>query len=222
MNYLSVWVGDKYGSGYVGKMRSMLKRHGEPGAAFIVLTDKPTTASAFCDLAIDISGLELPGWWSKMALLNPAIRGWEPAVYFDLDTVLVGDITKIPPGEPFGICANFTRAAGNLQWPCKYGSCCMTFDGFWGSEVWAAFERDRERIMRNIAGRYGDQKAIEHLVHPAEVTILQEKLPRFFFTGYRDLVQYRDEPPPDCSVVVFAGTHKPDNCEVEWVRREWQ
>jgi hypothetical protein len=222
MNYLAVWVGDKYGSGYVGRLRSMLKRHGEPDAPFIVLTDKPTTASAFCDLAIDIKGLGLKSWWAKMALFSPSIRGWGHSIYFDLDTVIVGSLKPLMALDvPFGICANFTRAAGNKQWPCTYGSCCMVFDAYWGSEVWAAFEKDRAEIMRK-AGKYGDQFAIEMLAHPAEVTILQEHLPKFFFTGYRDLIQYRDEPPPGCAVVVFAGTQKPSNCTTPWVRREWR
>lgn len=221
MNYLAVWMGDKYPVGYIERLRSMLKRHGAPDAAFIVLTDRAQDAAAHCDLAIDVARLDLPGWWAKMALFSPEIRGWGRSIYFDLDMVLVDSIRELEIDVPFGICANFTKAAGYSEWPCKFGSCCMTFDSYWGSEVWAAFNKRRDAIMQEC-GRYGDQLAIEKLVHPAEVTLLQDHLSKFFFTGYRDLVQYRDEPPPGCAVVVFAGTQKPGNCLTPWVRREWR
>lgn len=220
MIYLAVWVGSKYPVIYVKRLQRMLRRHGD--GTFIVLTDKPQEAAPYCDWTIDVTGIGLTGWWAKMALFSPMVRGWlSRAVYFDLDTVIVDDIRPLHMDVPFGICANFTVEAGNTKWPCKYGSCCMVFGReVWGSEVWAAFDRDRARIMREC-GRYGDQKAIEMLVHPAEVTILQHALPPKFFLGYRDLVQYRTEKPPHCSVVVFAGTQKPDNCETAWVKRRW-
>lgn len=213
-----VRTGTKYSVDYVHRLRAMVARHLDRPHRFVVLTDRPE----------DLSGVEtidayahhaLPSWWTKMCLFSPDWRDGR-ALYFDLDTVIAGDLGPLADLEcEFGICENFTRLAGHTAWPCKYGSCAMVFGQGWGDHVWQAFKADAINWM-TVSGRYGDQMAIEHLVSPGEVTLLQSVLPPGFFLGYRDLPKHA-EPPRGCSVVVFAGAHKPSNTNCDWARAAW-
>src|SRR3990167_5112266 len=156
---------------------------------------------------VDIRQERLSGWWAKMKLFDSDFRKrvapgrW---LYFDLDTVLLQSIQPLVEwsGE-FGICANFTRLAGHLTWPCKYGSCVMSLAEGFGEEIWAKFNKDRGGYIRQCTR--GDQELIEQL-HPG-ATLLQGTLPPKFFVGYRDLT----DATPEAAVVVFAGTHKQSN-----------
>lgn len=198
-----VRTGDKFGPEYVHRLENAVRRHLPIQYRFVCLTDS------------DCRGL--PGWWGKMCLLEPSWRRDERVLYFDLDTVPVGDLSPLAELDvQFGICDNFARLAGN-DWPCAYNSSVMTIAPNWGGDVWDAFETDRDGIMAR-AGRYGDQKAIEELVPDA--ALLQEHLPTGFFVGYRELSKHA-VPPPSCSIVVFAGSHKPHNTNCKWVQKAW-
>ena len=208
-----VRTGDKYPVEYVYKLRAMVARHLPINLAFVCLTDRPQDLSGI-DVE-DISSLGLPGWWGKMALFSRSWRGNEPVLYFDLDTVPCGDLARLANlGIGFGICKNFTRAAGVETYPCRYGSCVMYLGTELDGGVWQSFLNDKDRFM---ASKYGDQAAIEELLPDAK--LLQDLFPEGYFLGYRDLTA---EKPAAASVVVFAGRSKPHNCEHEWVRREWE
>lgn len=209
-----VRTGDKYSTDYVYKLRDMVKRHLKMEHEFVCLTDRPKELLGVG--VINISSYKLAGWWGKMYLFELFWRASEKVLYFDLDTVICGDITELAKLDiDLGICGNFTRAAGNLSWPCRYGSCCMVIGKNLSSYIWDVFCKNKNMMMASI-GHYGDQKAIEEIYPSA--TILQEVLKPNFFVGYRNLT---DKKPDDCSIVVFAGSHKPDNCEHDWIKKEW-
>src|SRR3990167_3846737 len=120
-----VLVGHKYGAEYVERLYSMVSRYA-PECQFLCLTDSPQILAMSGVTTVDIRQERLSGWWAKMKLFDSDFRKrvapgrW---LYFDLDTVLLQSIQPLVEwsGE-FGICANFTRLAGHLTWPCKYGS----------------------------------------------------------------------------------------------------
>lgn len=208
-----VRIGTRYPVGYVYKLKAMVACYLPIDHKFVCITDRP----------LDLPGIEkvpvydLMGWWAKLKLFDPLWgRVGQRILYFDLDTVICGDLSPLAALDvEFGICANFTRAAGNLNWPCRYGSCVMTIGPSFGADVWRNFNVDKNAIMAR-AGHYGDQKAIEELIPAA--TLLQEVLPTGFFLGYRDL---KASKPPGCSVVVFAGNSKPHNCAEPWIKDAW-
>lgn len=211
-----VFIGSKYDVSYVSKLQSMVKR-AAPSAKFLCLTDQVARVAAAGVPAADIRNEELPGWWSKMKLFDAEYRSRICAgrwVYFDLDTVILRSIRPLLDWDgEFGICANFTRLAGNTDWPCKYGSCVMSFAEGFGATVWERFSRERAAYIKQCVR--GDQEAVERLFPHA--SLLQGALPPKFFVGYRDLTEER----PDAAVVVFAGKHKPDNSPYPWVREAW-
>lgn len=209
-----VRTGGKYSTDYVYKLRDMVARHLPIPHEFICLTDNPNHLVGI--KTDDIWCYHLQGWWGKMALFEPRWRAGERVLYFDLDTVICGDLSPLANlFVDFGICANFTRAAGNKSWPCHYGSCVMTLGPNRCENIWHSFNADDYRLMMK-AGNYGDQKVLEWLSPAA--TLLQDVLPQGFFLGYRDLA---DTKPKECSVVVFAGSSKPHNSNKEWIKDAW-
>lgn len=215
-----VRTGDKYSVDYVTRLQAAVSRHMPVDYRFVCLTDKPSALASVCE-TIDISMLYLPGWWGKMALFKPDWRRGEDVVYLDLDTVVIGSLFPLAAlTVDFGICANFTRAAGHTDWPCRYGSCVMKIGaGTLIHHVWDMFDYDRGVWMEKFK-KTGDQHLIENALPDA--TLLQEVLPAGFFLGYRDLASHLDAPPLGCSLVVFAGSHKPDNSKMPWVRAAWE
>jgi len=155
----------------------------------------------------------LPGWWAKMELFNPAARPNGRIVYFDLDTVICDDLTPLAMwGGTFGICENFTKLAGSNSGGCNYGSCVMSLDHGFGSDIWNQFDPSRVGDFPR-----GDQQAIESFYPYA--TFLQRAMPDNFFLGYRHLTVKK---PDGCAVVVFAGANKPHNSQHGWIKDAWQ
>ena len=216
-----VWTGAKYGPEYVARLQAMVARHLTVPHVFLCLTDR-LDARALLPVdvrVIDVTSLELLGWWNKMALFDPAIRGLDRCIYFDLDTVIVGDLDPLLEWHgKFGICENFAQLAGVPGWPCAFGSCVMSFAAGWDSSaIWQGFLSDHTQIMKEC-GR-GDQQAIERLIPDA--WMLQHYLPEDFFINYRDLPKHPAAPPAGAAVVVFGGRNTPANCQVSWVRQAW-
>lgn len=222
ITFACVRTGAKYGPEYVERLRNMIDRCYDGLYRFVCLTDQPWD---FDDLIYhDISKFGLLVWWAKLVLFRPTSRRGvvNRVIYLDLDTVIVGDLTPFVEWDgDFGICENFTAlaqtAAGHKPWPCRYGSCVMSFAPGWGQDVWEAFDANRGELMR--AARHGDQSVIETLVPDA--TLLQNVMPPGFFLNKRDLQKYPDAPPPGAAVVVFGGRERPDNCQIDWVKRAW-
>lgn len=218
-----VWTGQKYGIEYVERLRDGVRRHLRMPHTFRCLTDHEY-ADVPGVVMIPVTRIGLDGWWAKLALLAPVMRGIDPTIYLDLDTVIVGDLTPLArvaadPSVTFGICANFTRAV-NPEWLCRYGSCVMTFAPGWGLSVWEQFTAHRERWIGE-AGRYGDQFILERLVPAPDVTILQHALPDNYLIGYRDLVKLPAGPPNGTAVINFGGSKKPHNTDCRWARNAW-
>lgn len=209
-----VWQGNKYGSEYVDRLRNMVARHMTVPYHFVCYTDRDELRGLGIDI-VPSGGLNLPGWWGKMATFMPSAAG-RRRIYFDLDTVITGDLTPLATYDgPFAVCENFTKLAGHPNWPCDYGSCVMSLPPDWGWHVWDRFWSNRDFIMRQCT--HGDQQAIEQL-HPGAVH-LQDVMPEGYFIGYRDLSAIK---PDGASIVIFAGASKPDNCNHRWVTDEWR
>jgi len=211
-----VWTGDRYGIDYVARLRAMVGRYLRIEHRFICLTDHGAVPDGV--KRIEVPAIGLNGWWAKMALFGPSVRGAGRCLYLDLDTVVVGDLSPLADGpEQFGICRNFhadARIKSGTSW-CSYGSCAMTFPDGWGEDVWRRFLADRNGYMAR--SRWGDQGAIELLVPDA--MILQDVLPPGYFVHYKAIPPAR---PDTAAVVVFGGKHRPEGCTVPWIREAWR
>jgi len=214
-----VWTGDRYGIDYVARLRAMVGRYLRIEHRFICLTDHGAVPDGV--KRIEVPAIGLNGWWAKMALFGPSVRGAGRCLYLDLDTVVVGGLellASVAQGpEPFAICRNFhshARIKSGTSW-CRYGSCAMTFAEGWGEDVWRRFLADQKGLMAR--SRWGDQGAIELLVPDA--AILQDYLPDGYFVHYKAIPPAR---PDTAAVVVFGGKARPHDCAVPWVREAWR
>lgn len=204
----------------VKKIRSMVLRNsGDWDVEFLCYTDQGAAPEGW--QLIDLNRYPhamRDGWWGKMQLFDSMFRGPRSVVYFDLDTVIVGDITPLfqfAEANYFGVCHNFTREI-NPSYPCKFGSCVMTINKGFGDEIFYAWSKLYVE-MRERAGIYGDQKVIE-IMHPDAVT-LQGHMPHNFFVGRRD---FKETLEPGNAVMIFAGKYKPSKSLLPWVKEHWK
>lgn len=86
MRVICVKWGDKYGSEWVYKLRSMVQKHLSLDHQFVCMTDQPIEG---VDCIPCAEGL--PSWWAKVGLFQP---GLFPGLnlYLDLDIVITGSI----------------------------------------------------------------------------------------------------------------------------------
>lgn len=210
MRFACVWVGDKYPIEFVHRLRRGVELHYPHPHEFVCFTDKPKQVKG----AKDISGIGLKGWWAKLALLDPSIRGDDWTVYLDLDTVIVGSLEPLANlRSDFAICENFILAT-RKSWG-RYGSCVMTFPPGWGADHWKTVQS-----WRNIElVPYGDQGVIEKLVPNA--TILQRALPSGYFLHYREFGLHPHRAPETASLVIYAGKRNPENYGPQWAYQAW-
>lgn len=209
VNIICVWTGDAYSEDYVIKLRNMVARYTTRPYHFVCYSDRPTTA---CDINHIIKNPDF-SWWDKLQIFNPEHRKPGQNVYIDLDTVIIDSISPLLDWRGyFAICQNFTRLAGNPRYPCKYGSCVMSFNAALAHKIW-----HQSRHVNFNDYRYGDQQLIEHIEPSCKY--LQAIMPPGFFIGRRDFENVR---PSTGSMMIFAGKHKPHNTTIKWLADAWR
>jgi len=207
-----VRTGNKYGMNYVTKLRNMVARH-LTDYELVCLTDQPEQCSGVS--FINISEIGLTGWWAKMLLFSTEWREQSRVIYLDLDIVVCGDLKPLTEvTAEFAILRSPVHEAGNLKYPCRYNSSVMVLREGMTDFIWRKFSRARDSLIADC-GNYGDQLAIERLYPDA--VLLHEVLPKGFITNYRNLTMIK----PPSSIITFGGAHKPDNCDIPWVQKEW-
>lgn len=214
VNVFCVRMGTFYGPEYVERLRNMVLRHSKGwDVSFWCITDQTDTPEGWH--TVKPMGPHSERWWAKMELFNTELRGDRQSVYFDLDTVIVGDLGPLFSLKlDFGICANFTRAV-QPDYPCAYGSCVMTLGPGWGDGLWSVWQH-KWQTMVNQAGVYGDQWAIGKFYPMAR--LLQDALKPSYFVGRR---AFTDKLPPGAAIMVFAGKVKPHTSKLPWVKEHW-
>jgi hypothetical protein len=173
---------------------------------FVCLSDVPVP----CERIPLTSGW--PGWWSKMELFRPDIAGG--LLFFDLDTVIAGNLDAIAAINRFAILRDVYRGGRAFQ------SSAMFLPEATRREVWRKWVRDPLGHMRDC-GRGGDQVFLESC--ELTRTFWQDELPGHF-VSYKVHVRAEHRHPretgsgsiPDnARVVIFHGYPRPR--EVNWL-----
>lgn len=186
---------------------------------FLCLTDLP-----------EIEGVKIrpllgnyPGWWSKMELFNLCHLDLN-VTYFDLDTVITGDITHIVEYVPdriqvlknlstdshkekFGVSPNGRIGSGIMKWCGDY------------RHLRQAFQRNPKQHMETYvtSERWGDQGFIQDYVQGGW-DYLQDTFPNQMVSyKYYMLRRGLTDPPPGVNIVIFHGKPKPWEIEANWV-----
>jgi hypothetical protein len=129
----------EYGVDYVENLRDGIAKH-LPGSSFVCLSD--------IDVPCERIALkhDWPGWWSKMELLAPWIEG--DLLYFDLDTIIVGDLSSVASVKWLTLLSDFYS-------PNRLASGVMFLPERERNAAWEIWRKEPEAHMR-AAGGHGD------------------------------------------------------------------
>ncbi len=198
--------GGIYDASWVARLKAGVARHLPIEHRFVCLSDVEVP----CERIPLKHGW--PGWWSKIEALT--LEG--PAVLFDLDTLIVGDLTEIATvarSATFTMLRDFYRphglGSGVVAWNEMDLSAIAIHDHFLVSP---------RTFMAECPG--GDQQFIERVAFVPGVLRWQDVVPGQI-VSYK--VHCRDGIPPDARVVCLHGRPKFDDMPAhDPVRVAWE
>lgn len=187
-----VKTGSKYSPEYVTRLRDGVARNLTIPHQFVCFTDDPVAGVACRALP-----RALPGWWAKIGLCEIE----EPLIYFDLDVIITGDLSRLLEWEGFGIISD--------PWLASFNSSVMVMTGK-EADISLSFKND---MMGRIKG--GDQTWFT-MMRPNAKTFPSNWFPSF------KAAAADDKPPDDAMAIVFHGLPKPHEIASGWVPQLWK
>lgn len=188
--------GGDYGPEHVIRLQRQVLAH-LPDAEFFCLSDIRIDGVSTMPLKFD-----WPGWWAKMELFRPSIKG--SLLFFDLDTSIVGGLADIADVDRLAIMRDVYRPAG-LQ------SSMMFLTEAARERVWLEWI-NRPQHWMTIYRRGGDQAFLERF-WLERAARWQDALPGQVVSYKADRIGERGIP-DDARVVIFHG--KPRPWQVGW------
>jgi hypothetical protein len=199
-----VQVGNYFGRGaeYVNKLAAAVRRNLSAPHDFACLTDD----SAGLDARVRALPADpaLLGWWQKISLFAPGRFRTERVLYFDLDTLIVGDLSAIAgyAGE-FAMLEHLVRpnvpASGVMAW--RNGSASV-------AALWNAY-----RLLGKLPEHsFGDQGWIADVLKSARLKpdLLQHQFRGIYSYKLRCVPRF----PSDAVVSCFHAKPKPHELEL--------
>jgi hypothetical protein len=123
---------------YVVKLWEQVRRHWEGPLRFLCLTDTPIRHPRVKELRLEH---DWPGYWSKLELFRPDIRG--PLLTFDLDTMIVGSLAKIQETHRHTMLRAFKK-----EWKHRVASGMMFLPEEVRPVIWNRWMLDPKKWMR--------------------------------------------------------------------------
>ncbi len=186
---------------YVYKLREGVAKHCHTPHRFVVMTNE-----RFEDFETLRPDNNYPGWWGKVELFRPGAFAGQ-VTYFDLDTMIVGDITDIV-SEPqsFAMLRDFYGkqrvASGMMVWNASDD---------W-SAIYETFNRSRIPEYSESMEKWGDQGWISDCLLDEPVR-LQDQFPDRI-VSYKVEMKAQGKMPKGASVVCFHGKPRPH--QINW------
>lgn len=200
-------TGGPYSPAYVQRLYDAVHKNTNNPIDFVCLTDdEDFILSDFCETIELKHGW--PGWWSKIELFRPDLPH-VPSVYFDLDTVIKGDLDPLlfkAHLHAFIALRGFNhrlRKPGSMN----FASGIMA-GSFWEySPVYDKFLEDPEKFMttKQENWMHGDQGFIASVIGVDNVPRLQEFLPDNYIVGKRIIKEMR-RIPAEAKVIAWSGS----------------
>lgn len=211
-------TGGDYDLSYVLRLKEAVRQHiGNVAYSFRCLSDDENVGHVCYRVPLKHYW---PGWWSKVELFRDGIpKG--PAIYFDLDTVIVGDLGPIVDfalfsNIPFSMLRGFNANLGDN--PASGIMVAGSELGFsYYSKVYEDFVLDPDRAVQNTkedarqrfshyrraGGQMGDQGWISTTIGYDRIPKLQDYLPEDFICGKKHVKA--GEIPKTASIVAWSG-----------------
>jgi len=188
-----------------GVLRSLPLEH-----RFLILTDVPKEIDRgvfMGDYQVQDLPHRWPGWWSKIDLFN--LEG--PVLYFDLDTIVLGDIAQLaravealPSGRMMMLRGFYRqdRCSGILGWT---GNWRWLVDDFLAAELIPSSARPGWTVKDRGGRCHGDQEWIA--ARMTDVVFAQDLAPGI--VSYKVDVRPSGALPKGTTIVCFHGQPKP-------------
>lgn len=225
--------GTAYTWNYVERLYSMLQRHISPDIRMHVYTEASRTVpDPYIKHALEDWGFTGPkkSWWYKIQLFNPEHhRG--ALLYFDLDTVIVGNINWMwqLPLQYYWTVRDFKSLWRDSSY--SVNSSAMWFDTSRFEYVWTNFKNQGVNKVVNIYR--GDQDFITEAIPQSERRFFEHGRVRswrwecldggYDFNKRRYLKPNTGTDLPDrTSVLIFHGRPKPDQILDPVITQHWQ
>jgi len=225
--------GDVYAWTYVERLYNMLQRNITPGIRLHVFTEaersvpEPMIKHALTDWGI---GGPKQGWWYKLQLFNPANHAG-PLLYFDLDTVIVGNIDWLwnLPLRYFWTVQDF-----KYIWRPTYqgiNSSVMWWDTRLYNNIWCAF--GPKEIATLMKMHQGDQDYLTQNIDNRVLRFFPQQRVQSWrwqcFQGGFDFKrriylspQIPSKIPSETSILVFHGKPKPADVDDPAIVQHWR
>lgn len=190
-------TGGDFGPVHVQRLHAALAGHWPTGMGFrfVALTDEPMLTRMVPTRALTRGWQR---WWSKMELFAPEHDDLGDLLYFDLDTMIVGDLTQICGAWSCTLLRDFYK-------PKKLASGLMCLPRWCRAEVWEAWTHDPEALMKRYRG--GDGDVLDALWAGRALT-WQEFVPDQV-VSYKAHVRPAGAVPAGARVVCFHGSPRP-------------
>ena len=201
--------GGVYDATWVARLKAGVERHLPERHQFICFSDVPVPCS---HVYLEHNW---PAWWSKIE----ALRYPGPALYLDLDTLPVGDMTDIAVVAQ----ANKFVMLRDFYSPHRCASGVMAWRGSAPAQIYQTFARDPERSMLTPRDGIGDQAFIESLQGRDNITRWQDVLPAGQIVSYKADDCRRRGIPDNARLICLHGVPKFTDMSVnDPVRRAWE
>ena len=187
---------------YVYRLRDMVARHLHAPHRFVCLTNEK----------VDVETIPLitkwGRWWHKLELFRPQLFDG-PVLYFDLDTVIVSDITDIALAKYDFACPTNWKGDSTAV----MSSAVMAWDGTAdNSHIFGTFDLSQRARYEKSWERWGDQGFIQdHLKRPFESLLVRwpGRLVHTKTNIWKGRHATDAQPPKGSSIVCFSGKPRP-------------
>jgi SAM-dependent methyltransferase len=186
---------------------------------FVCLTDMEDEVDFCKTLPLEFNW---KGWWSKIELFKSGKFGYERVVFFDLDTVIVGNIDSLltyskAPFAALGTWRPEARKAGVIRMDSLGTGMMIMYNA--GSAMSFLFDEFNEDYIRTC--KWGDQEYLFNKMreHSVSYAMLQDDIPGIY--SYKK--NCINKLPANARVVCFHGRPRPwqvDN--IKWVKNNWR
>lgn len=193
MYLIVVRQGDKYGPEYPQMLRRQAKV--SSGLDTLVLGD-----GIDADIRLERGW---PGWWSKLELFRPDLEPIRPFLYVDLDSFILGDVSRLIQDKPY-ICREWWTNLEGVQ------SSVMVIAKD-TCEIWDTW-MEKPREWMGIAGNRGDQ----WFLNKFQWNYIQDNYPDYVGSYKKHNLEK-----PRHRIVTFHGKPKPHEVKDGWVKEEW-
>ena len=192
-----VYWGTKFSKDYVYNLKAMVERNTTIPHKFVCYSDRGVPG---VETRILKPGYE--GWWNKLQMFDPANKVSDRYVYFDLDTIITGNIDWLLQDKSWFMGIEDVGAVNSWQphLKNKLQTGVMAWDFDINSHIWQTFVLSQDSVVNQYRG---DGEYLSDIVNPYHRVLLQHKYPDQLKSYKYDV--YPGPPNKDVSIICFHG-----------------